>query len=47
MQLSRPHESFVHKLVRKSIGVPIARMLAVLEAALGRGGTFELYAIKQ
>lgn len=47
MQLSRPGESALHKLIRKFLGVPLSQALAFAEAALGRGGTFELYAIKQ
>jgi 2-polyprenyl-3-methyl-5-hydroxy-6-metoxy-1,4-benzoquinol methylase len=47
MRLSRPGESFPHKAMRKLLGMPIAKALAFAESALGRGGTFALYAIKQ
>jgi 2-polyprenyl-3-methyl-5-hydroxy-6-metoxy-1,4-benzoquinol methylase len=47
MHLSRPGESVLHKFIRKAIGVPVARVLAYIEAILGRGGTFEIYAIRQ
>ncbi len=47
MKLSRPGESLPHKLIRKAIGVPVAKVLASAEASLGVGGTFELYAIKK
>ncbi|MBI1806091.1 MAG: methyltransferase domain-containing protein, partial [Ignavibacteria bacterium] len=40
-------ESFVHKAVRKLVVTPFSKPIAWLEAALGRGGTFELYAVKQ
>jgi SAM-dependent methyltransferase len=46
MRLSPPHENFIHKTVRKLIGVPVARGIAFLEAMAGRGGTLELYARK-
>jgi 2-polyprenyl-3-methyl-5-hydroxy-6-metoxy-1,4-benzoquinol methylase len=47
MKLSRPGESLPHKMIRKLVGVPVAKMLALVEASLGKGGTFELYAIKK
>lgn len=47
MELSRPGESFFHKLIRKTIGVPASKLLAYIESVLGRGGTFELYALKE
>lgn len=46
VRLSPPGESFIHKVLRKLAGVPVARVLASIEAAIGRGGTFELYARK-
>jgi 2-polyprenyl-3-methyl-5-hydroxy-6-metoxy-1,4-benzoquinol methylase len=46
MDLSRPGETLPHKLIRKAIGTPTARALAWVEAAAGRGGTFEVYALK-
>jgi SAM-dependent methyltransferase len=46
MALSRPGESFLHKLLRKAAGLTIAKALAFVEAMSGKGGTFELYAIK-
>lgn len=47
MKLNRPGESLLHKASRKTIATWVAKGLAFLEAALGRGGTFEIYAIKQ
>lgn len=47
MELSRPGESIMHKTLRKAIGMPVAKALAFVEAALGKGGTFEIYARKQ
>jgi len=44
--LNPPGENVTHKVLRKMAGVPVARALAFLEAAIGRGGTFELYARK-
>jgi 2-polyprenyl-3-methyl-5-hydroxy-6-metoxy-1,4-benzoquinol methylase len=46
MRLSPPHETFVHKAVRKLMGIPVTRSIAFLEAMVGRGGTMELYAKK-
>jgi len=47
MRLSRPAESILHKLVRKSIGLPVTKWLAFIESAMGKGGTFEIYVQKQ
>ncbi len=47
MKLSRPGETFPHKFARKVFGVPVERALSYGESALKRGGTFEVYAIKQ
>jgi SAM-dependent methyltransferase len=47
MRLSPPGESLTHKAIRKILGAPLARGTAYLEALTGRGGTFELYAIKE
>lgn len=46
MNLDPPQESIVHKSLRKLIGTPVARALALAEARLAQGGTFELYARK-
>jgi 2-polyprenyl-3-methyl-5-hydroxy-6-metoxy-1,4-benzoquinol methylase len=46
MRLNPPGENVTHKALRKMMGVPVTRALAFLEAAIGRGGTFELYARK-
>lgn len=46
MALSRPDESVPHKIVRKLVGQPLARVLAFVESVVGKGGTFEIYAIK-
>jgi 2-polyprenyl-3-methyl-5-hydroxy-6-metoxy-1,4-benzoquinol methylase len=46
MRLSPPRERFVHKAVRKLIGVPLTKSVAFLEAMTGRGGTLEIYARK-
>jgi SAM-dependent methyltransferase len=46
MRLNPPDENALHKAFRKMAGVPVARALAFVEAAIGRGGTFELYARK-
>lgn len=47
MELSRPGESLLHKLIRKTIGMGITKGLASVESILGKGGTFEVYALKQ
>jgi hypothetical protein len=47
IELSRPGESFAHKLFRRGFGAPVAKALAFVEAALGMGGTLELYARKR
>jgi predicted SAM-dependent methyltransferase len=46
MRLNAPDERFMHKAVRKLVGVPAARAAAFVEAAFGHGGTFEIYARK-
>jgi 2-polyprenyl-3-methyl-5-hydroxy-6-metoxy-1,4-benzoquinol methylase len=46
MELSRPGEGLLHKLIRKAIGTPIARTLALFESAVQSGGTFEIFAQK-
>jgi SAM-dependent methyltransferase len=46
MRLSPPGESLIHKFARKSIGMPLSRCAAFMEASAARGGTFEIYARK-
>ena len=47
MRISPPGESFVHKFVRKTIGVFSTNIVAWIESSISRGGTFELFAIKK
>jgi len=47
MKLSSPDETFTHKLIRKTIGTYIARILATFETILASGGTFTLFALKR
>jgi SAM-dependent methyltransferase len=46
MRLSPPGESFVHRLIRKTVATFFARMLSTLEASIGKGGTFTVFARK-
>lgn len=46
MQLAPADERLLHKVVRKTVGYHISRVLAAIEASIRRGGTFELYATK-
>jgi SAM-dependent methyltransferase len=46
MRLSPPGESFIHKLIRKTLATFFARILATLETSTGRGGTFTVFARK-
>lgn len=39
-------EPFIHKLFRKTIGLYASRILAEIESRLRRGGTFELYSVR-
>lgn len=46
MKLSLPSESFIHKLIRKTVGTYFARMLATIETLISKGGTFTVFARK-
>jgi hypothetical protein len=48
MRLSPPNESLLHKLLRKTVGEPVAAVLAASEVLLlGEGGTFVAIARKK
>jgi SAM-dependent methyltransferase len=47
IQLSPPGESFIHKVMRKTVATFFARMFAALETSTCRGGTFTIFARKQ
>jgi hypothetical protein len=46
MRISPPGESFIHKLIRKTIATFFARVLATLETSCCGGGTFTVVARK-
>ena len=46
MRLSPPGESFIHKLIERTIATYFARLLATLETSCRRGGTFTVVARK-
>ena len=47
MRLSPPGESFIHKLVRKTVGIYTARAFAAAEKVAGTGGIFTIAAVKK
>lgn len=47
IRLSPPNEAFIHKLLRKTLGITLANALAWFESAVYQGGTFTLFAVKQ
>jgi 2-polyprenyl-3-methyl-5-hydroxy-6-metoxy-1,4-benzoquinol methylase len=44
MRLSPPQESLPHKVIRKVLGMPTARLCAAVESSVHKGGTFALVA---
>ncbi len=44
IRLAPAKESLAHKVIRKTVGYHVSRALAWIEASIGKGGTFELYA---
>lgn len=46
MRISPPGESFIHKLIRKTVATYFARGVAKLETSICRGGTFTVFARK-
>jgi SAM-dependent methyltransferase len=43
MRISPPGESFIHKLIRKTVATSFSRVLAKLETSISRGGTFTAF----
>ncbi|MDP2209410.1 MAG: class I SAM-dependent methyltransferase [Bacteroidota bacterium] len=46
MRISPPGESFIHKLIRKTVATSFSRVLAKLETSISRGGTFTAFSRK-